>query len=787
MSLVVEVQRAPIHAAVILMLALLWTHVSSAQEGTADAVAQRFQCGAANEAQQQATDSGSFASVTVVFRDDRVGCRQVQGVLDACEAFGDCNEHITIRFAGYRAESQGVSQIQAAVDNMTEITDVILGPSDSGVFVRSAELLKWPGDRRVPIISPIVTAAFGSAGTTAVRPVNSHTAWFFSTNVNAQHRTDVMVRLLNRKSIQAVSVLYSDSEFSRQIEAAVRDKFDLGDSKKYAAYRFANVSAASRPLDEIMDERPGAIGIIGLRSQIDTIVGAFHTRNDSWNTYRPLLFTAIDAGDLEMPNLYYPILEQAAALDLDEVYALSYDTMTMVARIVVQQSRQGGGTFSHVAFQGEFASLLDGQARQGSHSGMRFDDFQNVASLQMHSSESELAVPLGEPMSAFQAITSKFEARYNRFGQLMLINIGIVVVVVLALSAIDIQRSYFGNKRSIWLTWPFLVLVAFNIASALVVYSWLAESQQIRWDSTVYALAVALGFSALLKSTLFQTETGKRIGVQAVYEQFVEWLNSCIMVAKHERSAAIINYLAYRNTLDFLETRLRSVYAFAESPETQRALMEELDTQIKKVVPDGDGNVLIRKRIVCATKLMKLMSWKKLRQNRIVPYHIRRWEIVNPEQLVDISASLLLDNDENAVVSLRAKVDELINEDAKVNPERAQRQRDELKLALKEAGSPNSDVYIYVRYLFVHFRGKASKLLDEGLLPENWLEFVPKLALWRRLLGMSRGGGKTISERSGGEPAPSRILRLKGNWSGPASIPGFNQRQQQEPTEETPS
>ena len=223
-SLTAKPGRALQRMAVLLLPALLWMPLAAAQDVPADTVAQRFQCGAANDAQAQARSDTSFASITVVFRDDRVGCRQVQGVLDACKGLEVCKDLITIRFAGYRAESQGVNQIQSAVDDTSEVADIILGPSDSGVFVRSVELLKWSGERRVPIISPIVTAALGSEGNAAIKAVNSHTAWFFSTNVNARHRTTVMVNLLNRRSIQAVSVLYSDSEFSRQIEAAVRNQ-----------------------------------------------------------------------------------------------------------------------------------------------------------------------------------------------------------------------------------------------------------------------------------------------------------------------------------------------------------------------------------------------------------------------------------------------------------------------------------------------------------------------------------------------------------------------------------
>ena len=713
------------------------------QEVEADPVAQRFQCDEANRAQQDAANKDpavkeAFAVIAVVFRDDDVGCRQVKGVLDACKDLRFCQDRIAMRFFGYRTESQGVRTMQQLVADQENLSHLVIGPSDSGVFIRAAELLQWPADRRVPIISPIVTAAFPSDASAAVQPTNSHTAWFFSTNVNALHRSEVIVDLLSRKKIQSISVLYSDSEFSRQLEAAVSKKFSSGNGKKYTAYRYENVSSANGLLGQIIRERPGAVGIIGLRSQIGSILEAFDTKNVSWNSYLPLMFTAIDVSQLQALGLYYPRLKRANERGFDDVYALSYDTMIMMGGIVLRQSGQPSPTFSAVDFQSEFASMLDGKSRQGARSGMKFDDFENVASLEMRTFKGANAVPLDEPMEWYEELSARFDARYNRFGQLMLINIGIVITVVLILSAIDIQRSYFGNKRSIWLTWPFLVLVLFNIASALLVYLWLAESQQIRWDNSAYAFAIALGFSALLKSTLFETEAGSRIGVQALYDRFVGWLNTRIMVAKHERSAAIINYIAYRNTLEFLEGRLRSVYRFAESPDIQGQLMKDLDAQIEKIISDGDGNILIRKRIVCATGLMKLMSWTMLQQNRVIPSGIKRWQIVNPEHLVDISAEYLLDNYEHVGTMLKDKVNALLDEDQQNNPERAANRRKELDEALEKSGGANSDVYLYVRILFVHYRGKTTLLVKKGLLPENWVELAPRLSWWRRMLGMRR-------------------------------------------------
>lgn len=762
----------------LLTAAIILPPVSNAQETPADFAAQRFNCPAANQEQNRTSGLSPFATIAIVFRNDDSGCRQVEGILDACNDLQSCRELVEFRLVDYGYEAQGVRAIQDIVGDTTETSQIVIGPSDSGVFVRAAEVLEWPGDIRVPIISPIVTVATGSDSSSTGQPVNSHNAWFFSANVNAENRADVMIDLMNRRKVQSLTVLYSDTEFSRQTESALKNKFGLGSAQEYSSLRFENISSTKDLLDRIIEERPGALAIIGLRAQIRGIFESFRLKNDAWNAYKPLIFTTIDASQLMInaspqmkEQLYYPILKQARVKGRDDAYALSYDTMTMAGRIIVQQVNQTAAEFSSGSFQGEFASLMDGQSKAGSMSGMQFDKFKNSALLEVRAFDDVVAVPLGTPMSALQEAEAFFKARHDRFGDLLLINIALVMLIVLVLSAIDIQRSYVGNKRSIWLTWPFLLLIVVNITSALLVYALLAESRQVRWDSTAAALTIALGYAALLKSTIFQTESGKRIGVQAIYDQFIDWLNTRIMLVKHERSAAIINYTAYRNTLGFLQRRLKSVYQFAESPAVQEKLMSELDAQIEKLVANGTENVLIQQRIVCATKLMKLMNWHTLQQNRIIPHGLRRWEIVDPEILVDMSAQYIFDKEDHPLPILKARVDAEISEDEKANPERAKARRAEIDNALADSRNPQTDVYLYLRFLFVRYNGQATKLVEEGLLPPGWADRVPMLPRWRRLLGMRRN--VTIDHEvidhgddneQDGESDDPRLVNSEGVW-----------------------
>ena len=661
--------------------------------------------------------------IAIWYRGDGLGVQQRDGIVDACEEL-DCRtaSNVSLHEFPYDLEPDGFRVLQQAILNDGGY-DLVIGPTDSGVFLRATQLLEWHDNGRVPIISPVVIATTESGADTESESINTPESWFFATNVGAAARAEAMANFMERRKAQSVAVIYADSDFARLSEAALRARFARGSVDEYISYRFADLSDARRGVDEIIALRPSGVGIIALREEISSVLDELNQRNDSWNTYRPTLFTVIDARNLHSQGLYFPSLVAPGSNGRGEVYALARDTMNLVLRLI---DSQPNGEFSIPEFRADFSALMSGPPeRPQPRSGMKFNNYRNEAQLWVQtvrpdptetSDEEYILSPaqLRGSMTFAQSIEHELLERLNRFGPKVVINILLLALIVAYLTVLDLQKWYTGTKRSAVWRWPFLLLLAFNLLTAALLYIFLAETGQIRWDNTLAAVIVAVGYSALLKSTLFKTQAGVDIGLEKLYDGAVSWLNQRIMYARSRRESPYIYFVAYRNHVRFMKQQLVDVYRFAKTEQTSKELIAALEARL-----DSESK-LIDKRRVCAEKLLSLMSWRELQARHIVPPNVSRHDVINPEILIAISVDHVFKTCDDPKAWLLDQVNALIDSDT--NTARKQQVQKALEAELKASTTTQSDVYTLVRWLFLHYAGRNTLLLKAGLLPEDYLE-----------------------------------------------------------------
>ena len=363
-----------------------------------------------------------------------------------------------------------------------------------------------------------------------------------------------------------------------------------------------------------MEGRPAAIGVLGLRNEIYGILDDFKQRNSSWNTYRPLFFTVVDVRRLKLPNLYFPTVNPAPSLEQNDNYSLTYDAMELVIRLL-RRNLISNNQFSSSGFKEDLLDVLRGPPENpGKMSGMQFNSYLNQAPLHFgvvnEKTDSAGAqtfqfssLAFREPLSFLKNAQNIVDVRIRRFGPKLIANIIVVMLIVGYLSVLDMQKWYAGTKRSVLWRWPFLMLLGFNLVTALLLYMFLAENRDIRWDRTLEAVVIAFGYAALLKSTVFQTQTGQTIGLGKLYDDAVGWLNDRIMFTKYRRESGIINFVAYKNSLEFLSTQVEGIYRFAKSKERNKELLKQLDQRIAAEA------TILGKRRVYAEHVLTLMSW----------------------------------------------------------------------------------------------------------------------------------------------------------------------------------
>jgi hypothetical protein len=166
----------------------------------------------------------------------------------------------------------------------------------------------------------------------------------------------------------------------------------------------------------------------------------------------------------------------------------------------------------------------------------------------------------------------------------------------------------------------------FNFFVVGALYFYLAETGRVPYDSPLTALIIAMGPTTLLKSTFFNTEAGKAIGLSSLYGKSMQWLNRQLMTKKYRAHQKYINILSYYNSLSGLRDELVQVYSNARSAEEKVRLTTQLEEDIFR------AETLLEKRIVCARRLYEEFKWDELKE--FIPAEYDKDDPQDPDVLI---------------------------------------------------------------------------------------------------------------------------------------------------------
>lgn len=342
--------------------------------------------------------------LAVVFRDTPSGRHHLEGVLKAVENH-PFSKAIHVSRHPYHTGKNGFEVLEALFK--TRGADLILGPTDSGVFAQVIEARGILEAFEVPMISSLVAADIK----------NAPEGWLFRTNVGVSRRTQVMYDFLNRHWIRRIGVLYADNEFGRQAEQAFREELGPAQREAYLALPYEMLFNSRHELRQILENKPEALGVFGSREEIKGIYQGLRSMNNSLAAYDPLLFTILDARQLvsHIPELYIVSLtdpEKELTIPTDthnkspslvtiegDQDALAFDT-TWLSLNILQQLGDLRGAPLRKAFRDRFVALLDhDQQNWEPLTGMHFSAYENKASpsvykLGEHWEKVDAAVPV---------------------------------------------------------------------------------------------------------------------------------------------------------------------------------------------------------------------------------------------------------------------------------------------------------------------------------------------------------------------------------------------------------
>lgn len=122
-----------------------------------------------------------------------------------------------------------------------------------------------------------------------------------------------------------------------------------------------------------------------------------------------------------------------------------------------------------------------------------------------------------------------------------------------------------------------------------------------------------------------------------------------------------------------------------------------------------------------------------------MPPQLDRWDIINPEILVTLAVNNVIEAQQDSAREwLWSIVNKLINQDSTENKDRSDLVKASLERALVNSKTTQGDIYLLVRWLFLHYGARNKDLGKIGLLPADYRELVPNRKWWHKSLSVPR-------------------------------------------------
>jgi len=285
-------------------------------------------------AQGNESKGGTYTfKLGILYINSPTGERFRDGIKEAIDKYPRGNIFESYDFP-YDNETEGLKTLVSLMEekDIDKKVDIILGPTDSGVFVSALEQRKKLEKSRIPVISSQVAAKIP----------HRKGGWFFRTNINVERRAQVIYDFLNKYWVHSIAVLYEDTEFGRRAEEAFRNELNGQQKEHYLPFSYDSTGKARIQIRNILELRPEAVGIFGTRNDFVRLYSLLKNLNVGSSRYLPITFSIIDIrvvqDNLQDKDFVYFVSvtdltkDKDKDKDFDDVKALAYDTTMVILR-----------------------------------------------------------------------------------------------------------------------------------------------------------------------------------------------------------------------------------------------------------------------------------------------------------------------------------------------------------------------------------------------------------------------------------------------------------------------
>lgn len=665
---------------------------------------------------------GNKIRIAVLCNNTTTGKNHWSGIDEAIKASGFAG-NIDHKPYYYSKSSDGYERLKQLMDGSE--ADIILGPTESDIFVRAVLVEEDLSKNKIPVISGLVTAKVG----------NRNDGWFFRTNAEVTRRVQIIFDFLNKFWIGKIAVIYADTEFGRRGERAFRGELKILEQEvRLTSLLYSDPPHPRKQLASIFKNRPEAVGLFCEREDIEIIYQQFKTMNNSTSPYNPIFFTLLDIRRLAdaVDDFYFVSL---AGIENKpggnqppgdvEVKTLGHDLAVLVLRVLEDMNHRGDlfdGPFDEsrrLEFRKQLVThMMNNRNLENSLTNMMFNDLENVTKPNVFHLK-DGAVHL-KPVPRFIGLVKKIFYRINLvfsvYGTLILFTIlFIILLIAVSISRMELKRVFPEKHIRIFRTPSMYKYIVTHVVIVLTLYIFLSESGRIRYDDIIMAIIISLTPTALMKTTFFETKYGKTLGLEDIYKGWMENIETKIMESRYDRLQALTNVIAYWSSLDSIRNSLRQVFRQHPSPAQRAKLIQKMEDEIERE-PE-----YLNKRRVGARFLIRRFDRDQLKAEGFVP---QEWDFdksPDPKRVVRL-VSRYCSKDPQKEEQIENALKKELRDLKRRNPERHAEMVDFMEKEKKETIAVEGNLNVIVRNLFVIKGFDTEWLIENKFLTQELLD-----------------------------------------------------------------
>jgi len=670
-------------------------------------------------------DGGAEISIGILYKNDDTGRRHCKAIEKVLKAAPDSGMNINLETIPYSEVHGGLEDLKRLMTDNGGAHDIILGPTESDIFVRAIELQENLAANQVTVISGLVTAVSG----------NKRDGWFFRINVDIQRRVQAVCNYIKRYWISTINSLYEDSEYGRTAERAFKDALGSEyEGQRYSSYIYTSPDPFKQ-LETIVKNRPEAIGLFCQRAEIIPICQEIKRRNYSGADYNPIIFTIIDVSSIagKIDEIHFvslndiPENEKIKYEDFrakDDVVTLGNDLSQLVLRVLkdIKNSMEAGTTIKQTEFRKVFrdqlVNLLQSSTSPGDkqeEKNLNFVKFSNITLpnvFKLDKNDNISLLNIEGSAKWPKKIGHKFVLVVNVYGLWVLVSFLVIVLIAFLISRMEVKRYFPSKHIKFYKTRIFPLFLGGHITVVVIIIVFLAETGRLNYDDLLMIILISMTPTAFLRTTFFETRYGKTFGLENIYKNVMSWMENRIMRERYSNVDRTVNMIAYYNGEDAMKKALIQLYKKHPSAVQRAKLIQRLEEDLA-----NEPEYLNRRRI-CAKHLLKQFDREELKAEGFIP---RGWDFDNPpdprKKIREIAK--ICSGEINKINRINEKLEEQLDSLKKRNPKKYEEICDFKNAELANVIAVEGELIVKLRILYVLMAGVDLNSFEKEFFPDK--------------------------------------------------------------------